>query len=204
MKTVAVISQKGGSGKTTLAIHLAVAAMQAGQKTALIDLDPQASATKWADKRKASEPAVVSAQASRLRAVMEAARENGAALVVIDTPPHSEQNALAAARVADLILTPSRPAILDLETVGDTIDLAKLADKQATVVFNSVPPRGKITDYSAEALEDMGGRICPVRLGYRVIYSKSLTDGRSASEWEPSGKAASEMKRLYAWVRKNL
>jgi chromosome partitioning protein len=204
MQTVAIISQKGGSGKTTLAIHLAVAAAQAGLSVALIDLDPQASASKWGDARKADEPAVVSAQAERLQAVLETARKSGAAFVVIDTAPHSERAALAAARAADLVLTPCRPAILDLQAVGATLDLAKLADKRAVLVFNAVPPRGKTADYSAEALEDLGGDICPVRLGYRVAYSSALVEGQSASEWEPKGKAASEVKRLFAWVKKNI
>src|SRR5215212_1378238 len=114
MKTITILSQKGGAGKTTIALHLAVAAELDGQQTAIIDLDPQASATSWGDSRAAETPAVVSAQASRLTQVLEAARKAGATLAIIDTAPHSESAALAAARAADLILIPCRPAILDL------------------------------------------------------------------------------------------
>src|SRR5215212_8248587 len=90
MKTLAVISQKGGAGKTTLALHLAVGAVVAGKSAAVVDLDPQASAAGWRDTRTAEEPAVVSAQAARLSQVLEVARGNGADLAVIDTAPHSE------------------------------------------------------------------------------------------------------------------
>src|SRR4051812_9330361 len=114
MKVIALLSQKGGAGKTTLALHLAVAAEQDGHQTAIIDLDPQASAASWGDSRAAETPVVVSAQSSRLAQVLEAARNAGAALAIIDTAPHSESAALAAARAADLILIPCRPAILDL------------------------------------------------------------------------------------------
>jgi chromosome partitioning protein len=113
MKTVAVISQKGGAGKSTLALHLAVAAEIAGLATIVIDLDPQASAATWKDLRKADTPSVTSVQAARLPQIMATAVEHGIQLAVIDTAPHSETAALAAARAADFILIPCRPAILD-------------------------------------------------------------------------------------------
>src|ERR1700690_408678 len=116
MKTVAVISQKGGAGKTTLAVNLAVAAELSNVATVLIDLDPQASAKTWHDIRARKDaPFVVSAQASRLEEVLEVSRTNGAEFVIIDTAPHSEAAALAAARAADLVLIPCRPSILDLK-----------------------------------------------------------------------------------------
>src|SRR5689334_18614553 len=138
MKVIAIISQKGGAGKTTLALHLGVAAEHDGKSAAIIDLDPQASATGWGDSREAETPAVVSAQASRLQKVLDAARTSGAAFVIIDTAPHSESAALAAARAADFILIPCRPAILDLRAISDSIDLAKIAEKPSAVVLNAV------------------------------------------------------------------
>src|SRR4051812_10256439 len=129
MKVLAIISQKGGAGKTTLTLHLAVAAELAGLTAAVIDLDPQPSATGWRDTRTTETPAVVSAQAARLTKVLETAAGHGVALAIIDTAPHSESSALAAARAADLILIPCRPAILDLRAIGTTVDLAKLAGK---------------------------------------------------------------------------
>src|SRR5579872_2385971 len=142
MYTIAVISQKGGAGKTTLVAHLAVESERGGVSTAIIDLDPQAIATAWGDSRTGDAPAVVSAQASRLTQVLEAARTGGAGLAIIDTAPHSESAALAAARAADFVLIPCRPAILDLRAISQTINLARLAGKPVAVVLNSVPPRG--------------------------------------------------------------
>ena len=119
MKIVAVISQKGGAGKTTLAVSLAVAAEKQDVPTVLIDLDPQSSAKTWHDIRAEKQaPFVVSAQASRLEDMIEVARANGAELVIIDTAPRTPNAALGAARAADLVLIPCRPAILDLKAIG--------------------------------------------------------------------------------------
>ena len=163
MKSVAVISQKGGAGKTTLAVHLAVAAEMAGKPTAVIDLDPQASATSWKDLRGAQTPAVVSAQAARLQQVLATAAQHGAALAIIDTAPHSESAALAAARQADVVFIPCRPAILDLKAISITVDLAKLAGKEPHVILNAVPPRGPLGEEAAAAIQ-----------GYNVLYLRAV------------------------------
>ena len=123
MDVIAIIAQKGGTGKTTLALSMAVAAHRAGRTAAIIDLDPQASASNWGDRRKANQPAIVSAQPARLPQILEAAEESGADLIVIDTPPRAEQAAIAAARAAHLVLVPCRPSIFDLETFSTTLDL---------------------------------------------------------------------------------
>jgi chromosome partitioning protein len=204
MKVIAILSQKGGAGKTTLALHLAVAAEQNGQQTAVIDLDPQASAANWSDSRTADTPAVVSAQASRLTQVLDAARNAGADLAIIDTAPHSESSALAAARAADLILIPCRPSILDLRAIGSTIDLAKLAKKPAVVVLNTVPPRGSLADDAAQAVAGYDIEVAPIHIGSRAAFLHSLTAGLTAQEYEPSGKAAEEITQLYKWACKHV
>src|SRR5947209_1413992 len=126
MKTIAIISQKGGAGKTTLAVHLATAAAAAGHAVAIIDLDPQATATSWGDDR-TNGPEVISGQAVRLPALMQAARENGASFLVLDTAPNADQTASLAARAADLVLVPCRPARFDLEAVETTLLLTRAA-----------------------------------------------------------------------------
>lgn len=204
MKVIAILSQKGGAGKTTIALHLAVAAERDGRSAAVIDLDPQASATSWGDSREAETPVVVSAQAARLPQVLEAARAAGADFVVIDTAPHSESAALAAARTADLILIPCRPSILDLRAIGTTVDLAKLAGKPSAVVLNTVPPRGTLGDEARQAVAGYGVEIAPVELGQRAAYQHALTAGLSAQEYETSGKAADETTQLYMWTCKHV
>ena len=108
MRATALISRKGGAGKTTLAINLAVAVQRAGIETLVVDLDPQASATAWADSRDAGTPLVLSAHAARLPEILSTARQHGAALCLIDTVPHAEGPALA----AGLALIPRRPSII--------------------------------------------------------------------------------------------
>ena len=110
MYTIALIAQKGGTGKTTLAVHVAADFEGAGGSAAIVDLDPQASAALWGDKRGRS-PFV---------GAVPAARRSGADLVVIDTAPHSESAALAAARAADLALVPLRPGLFDIAALDAT------------------------------------------------------------------------------------
>lgn len=204
MKTIAIISQKGGAGKTTLALHLAVAAEQTGQTVVIIDLDPQASATSWKDSRPGETPIVVSAQSARLPAVLETAKQGGANLCIIDTAPHSESAALVAARAADLILIPCRPAILDLRAISNTIDLAKIAGKHVAVVLNSVPPRGSLAKEAAVAVTGYCVDVAPVQIGQRAAFIHALTIGQTAQEYEPEGKGAKEIKQLYMWTCKQV
>jgi chromosome partitioning protein len=200
MKVLAILSQKGGAGKTTLALHLAVQAERLGLTTAVIDLDLQASAASWGDDRKRETPAVVSAQPSRLTQVLSAARESGAQLAIIDTAPHSESAALAAARESDFILIPCRPAILDLRAISHTIDLARIVAKPVAVVLNSVPSRGSLTTEALDALDGYEVIVCPESLGQRSSFIHSLTAGLAAQEYEPHGKAAREVERLMQWT----
>ncbi len=204
MKTIAVLSQKGGAGKTTLVVHLAVASESARKSAAIIDLDPQASATSWKDLRQADTPAVVSAQVARLPQVLQTAKEHGAALALIDTAPHSESTALAAARNADLILIPCPPAILDLRAIHTTVDLVKLSGKPACIVFNAVPPRGTLGEEASAAVAEYGLPVAPPRISQRSAYMHSLTNGQTAAEFDPGGKAAEEVKALYKWISKQV
>lgn len=204
MKTIAILSQKGGAGKTTLAVHLAVAACLVGHQAAIIDLDPQASATSWKDSRASETPAVVSTQATRLPHVLTAARQAGAALAFLDTAPHVESAALAAARAADLILIPCRPAILDLRAIGLTVDIAKLAGRPAMVVLNAVPHRGTLADEAQQAITSYGVEVAPVRLGQRSAYVHALTVGQAAQEYDAHSKAAEEITHLYMWMCKHV
>ncbi len=204
MKTIAIISQKGGAGKTTLALHLAVAAELSGQTAVIIDLDPQASATSWKDSRPGDTPAVVSAQPARLAAVLDVAEKAGAKICIIDTAPHSESAALAAARAANLILIPCRPAILDLRAISNTIDLAKIAGKPVAVVLNSVPPRGSLAEEAAVAVAGYGVDIAPVQIGQRAAFMHALTIGQTAQEYDSTGKGSKEIQQLYIWTCKQL
>jgi chromosome partitioning protein len=200
MKTIALTSQKGGAGKTTLALHLAVASVQAGRNTAIIDLDPQASATNWKDRRAAELPVVISAHASRLRHEIKRVEESGGEVVLIDTAPHADSAALEAAKAADLVLIPCRPAILDIEALASTLQLVRVTKTPVLIVLNAVAATGTEAAEAADAIAGLDAEVCPVSLGNRVAFSRSLISGRTAQEIEPEGKAAREIERLHAFM----
>jgi len=202
MKIVAVISQKGGAGKTTLALHLAAAAGMAKLSTVVIDLDPQASSAEWKDSRKQETPVVITLPHTRLAQGLQAAQEGGAKLAVIDTAPHSEAAAIAAIRAADLVLIPCRPGILDLRAIGTTAELLKLADKPAFVVLNAMPPgASQLLKDARSAVAVHGLAVAGVVLHQRASFAHALTAGMTATEYEPKGKAAAEVATLLKWVR---
>ena len=200
VQTVALISQKGGAGKTTVALHLAVAFAASGRNTAVIDLDPQASAANWADRRQAELPVVISAHASRLQHEMRRAQDAGCQLLVLDTAPHSDRTALDAAKAADLILMPCRAAILDIEAVTTTLELVQTTGKPVYAVLNATTPQGHEAREAAEALAELNVQACPTWLGNRVAFARSLISGQTAQEIDPKGKAAQEIDILHAFV----
>lgn len=201
MFTIALISQKGGVGKTTLAIHLATAFEAAGHQTLLVDLDPQTSAAEWKDARQAERPYVMAVPASRLVKTLETARENGAEVVILDTAPHSEGTALEAARAANLILVPCQPSIMDLRAMRKTADLLNYLKKPTFAVLNEVAPQGTVADEAARAITaQFSVAVAPTRLGQRVAFNRCLLTGQTAQEYEPDGKAAQEINALMQWA----
>ena len=196
MRAIALLSQKGGSGKTTLAVHLAVAAGDA----LIIDTDKQKSAANWWRERDAELPELVTANA---RSVPKALSATQRPWVFLDTPPHAEEALRAIAEAVDYILIPTRPAILDLRAIADTVALVQ--GKPAAIVLNSCPAgRGVaeagIVAEARKALEAYGLPICPVAVTQRVAYSHALTGGQAVTEFEPDGKAAEEIRKLWSWL----
>src|SRR3954454_21189594 len=140
MKTIAILMQKGGSGKTTTAFNLAVAFALADHSTVLLDLDPQASACRIADGRGDVGPIVLDCAHARLAQTMQPAADAGAELCILDTPPKAESASLAAARAADLVVVPVQPARLDLDALQETRDILVIAKTPALVIISRAPP----------------------------------------------------------------
>ena len=201
MRTIAVVSQKGGAGKTTLSVHLAVAAATAGYSVAVIDLDQQATAAQWADWRNDDTVAVVAAPHGRLLPTLEEARRSEVDLVIIDSPPAADSAAVAAAKAADLVLIPTRPSAFDLHAIKTTSELVRVAQKPGYVVLNGVPPRAAaLVEEVATVVHSLGLTLAPVCLVDRAAFRHAVINGQTAQEYEPNGKAAGEVESLYTWV----
>lgn len=202
MTTISIVSQKGGAGKTSLAINLAGAAEASGQDAVIIDLDPQASAKSWYDRRGEENPVVISAQAAALSEVLETAAAHGADYAIIDTAPHSETAALTAGKAADLILIPCRASYVDLKAIEITIDLVRLARKPAMFVLSCIRPGDKTLPDSAEShLAQYSIPVSPQRITQRAAVVHALTAGQAVTEFEPDGAAALEVRALFKLAR---
>lgn len=202
MKAIACISQKGGVGKTTISINLAVAAARDGKQVVLLDLDPQQSAARWSRLRNDDNPLIIPAHAPNLAELLKKAEDGGADLVIIDTAPKSENASLTAAKLADFILIPTQPSSLDLDAIGDTVQIVRLADKPAAIILTNTKPRSVLADMAADAIAEYGLPVVPVRLGSRVAFVKSLADGKGLVEFEPNGPSAKEISELYTFTCK--
>ncbi|WP_294190394.1 ParA family partition ATPase [uncultured Sphingomonas sp.] len=205
MPTIAIISQKGGAGKTTLALHLAAVAQEAGAVSLVIDTDPQATASQWAAWRGDRAPEVIDSPPPRLAAKVEAARGQGAEVIVIDTPPHADSAARAAVELADLVLIPCRPSAFDLSAIQTTAKLVQLLRKPAFVVFTAGSPNApRVYEEAGELVDSYGTPPCPVILPDRAAYRHASAQGATVTEIEPAGKAASEVRELYKWTCRQL
>lgn len=200
MKVLSIISQKGGVGKTTLATALAVEGSRDGKKTVLFDLDPQASASFWMDTRQDSTLAITAVPAARLGHVLAAVREAGCDLAIIDTPPFAKDIAFEAAQHADFVLVPTRPAVLDVMAMARTLDLVKHYGTPFAAVLTFCPPQGRELDDTIGTIQQLGAKVCPVRIGNRIAYSRAQQTGLAAQEIDPEGKAAREIAQLYEYT----
>ncbi|WP_169546511.1 ParA family partition ATPase [Sneathiella aquimaris] len=209
MKIISLLAQKGGAGKTTLTVHLAVLAASEGNRVLLVDTDPQKSTGDWWREREADEPGLVEITADKIPNVIEAAKEAGVEFVFIDTAPHAEPAAYAASKAADLVLIPTRPSILDLRAIGATTNIIQDVGTNAAIVLNSCPPsRGygeaTLIKEAREALTAYEVPVCPIAIIQRAAMAHSLIDGHSVFEYEPDGKAADEIRKLWNWTKEQL
>jgi len=205
MFVVSLVGQKGGTGKTTICLGLACAAVAAGHTVAVIDLDPQATASKWQDRRADDNPAVVSAQASRLKPALDVARTNAADFVIIDSAGRSDDSALAAARAADLILVPTRTSIVEIETLPAVTDLLRIAGgtERAFIVLNGLHPSAGAAgiEDARQMMRSLYGLASYSRhLCQRSAYSDAMLTGTTPQERDPDGKAGQELGQLFEFV----
>lgn len=204
MRVLALASQKGGSGKTTLSGHLAVQAQRVGAgPVVLIDIDPQGSLADWWNERSAEYPAFAQTTVSRLSADLELLRQQGFKLAVIDTPPAITMAIQSVIQVAELVLVPTRPSPHDLRAVGATVDLCERAGKPLIFVVNAATPKARITAEAAVALSQHG-TVAPVTLHQRTDFAASMIDGRTVMECDPASRSAGEVAALWSYVSDRL
>jgi chromosome partitioning protein len=205
MKVLALICQKGGTAKTTTAINLAVEAMAYGLEVAVIDLDPQVSACDWKDIRGDEPPVVVATPVPHLPRALKAAADTGADLVLVDTAGRTNDAAIAAARVADLVLIPLQPSLIDLKTLGATLEIIRLGGNRPTKgLLTRVKAAGTRHEATTAWLQEQGVEVCPAMLGERVTYQDAYAQGRGVVETEPAGKAALEIRQVYEYISRLL
>jgi chromosome partitioning protein len=204
MLVIALASQKGGSGKTTLSGHLAVEAEKAGAgPVALIDTDPQGSLAAWWNVRTEKTPAFAKVGVFDLQSAMKQLEQSGIKLLIIDTPPAITDAISHVISLSDLILVPCRPSPHDLRSVGATADLADRHKKALIFIVNAATPRARITGEAAVALSQHG-TVAPITIHHRVDFAASMVDGRTVGEVLPDSPSAKEINELWIYIQDRL
>jgi len=204
MHVIAVVSQKGGSGKTTLTGHLSVQAEMSGQgPIAIIDTDPQGSLAAWWNERQAETPLFIKTTLIDLPTHLRHLSDAGIKTVFIDTPPAITGAIQDVIKIADYILVPTKPSPHDLRAVGATVKLVQASAKPMVFILNDASSRAKITYEAAIALSQHG-TVAPVTIHHRTLFASSMIDGRTAQELDPKGLSAMEMHGLWEYVNAKL
>ncbi len=204
MQVLAITSQKGGSGKTTLSGHIAVEAERRGAGPgALVDTDPQGSLSSWWNAREAETPVFVQTLVERLPDDLDRLRTQGTKLVIIDTPPAITSTIIEVVRVADLVVIPIRPSPHDLRAAGATVDLVERLNKPLVFVLNCASARARITTEAAIALSQHGALASSV-IHQRTNFATSMIDGRTVMEIPKAERSAAEIVALWDYLSNRL
>lgn len=210
MRTVVLATRKGGSGKSTLTIGLALAAMDAGHNVRLIDTDPQGTLSNWQSRRGIAEPMVETiCNADDIEHRLESLARGGVTLVIIDTASGINAATTTAIRHADLCLIPARPCVADIEASAATLKIVRAWRKPFAFVLNQAPIRGRRIDNAAHALgdevaRDVGEVLAQPFVAMRNDHQDALASGLAVSEYAPAGKSAEEIRSLWHWTEARL
>jgi chromosome partitioning protein len=205
MRIIALVTQKGGSGKSTIASSLAVAAAEAGEKVIVVDMDPQASLTRWSRARKDTNIGVTAIAPGKLPSALSAMEKAGITLVVLDTPGTDSIASASAMKVADLCVIPARPNAFDLWASETTRKQLRSLRKEYAFLLNQCPPaqQSARVEQGVEALEAMGGLLNPL-IRSRVDYQEATRLGLGVTELHASGEAAEEIRKLWSSLKRRM
>lgn len=204
MNTISLLAQKGGVGKTTLALHWAVEASKHSPHVAIIDMDIQASATRWYERRTHNTPRMLRANTHTIAQAVEACQQNNMEWVFVDTMPRTEASSVAAAQVADLIVLPCGPSVLDIEAVHHSITIARAVTTPCVIIINRGRHSSSINTKAAQVLTRYGVPVCPVYVMRRAALEDAFIDGRAIGELAPRSKAAQEITAAWQWIQQQL
>ena len=199
MRSIAFLSQKGGSGKTTLAVHIAVAAEALGERVTIIDTDPQGSVMAWRQTRTSDRPHTVSATPSTLRRIIDSTRHDET-LIVIDTAPHLQPGTSTIVAQADVLLIPCRPSAFDLATIPSSVQIARAVGKPTAFILNACPARAPEVRETRDVLETYDIPVAPMIIGERRAFARAIASGRAVTEFDAKGRAAQEVIALWQWL----
>ena len=204
MAVISIAQQKGGAGKTTLAVQLGVAWLVSGKRLAMLDIDPQASLFTWFNLRRrrlgdeAGGLVVQGLSGWRLGSELRRFRDEFDHILV-DSPPHAEIELKTAIREADLALLPCQPSALDVWATKPTLEYARSERTDALLVLNRVPPRGRAAATIRAEIEAAGWPLAATSLGNRQAFAASIGEGRGVAETAP----ASPARRSQHWPRRS-
>jgi chromosome partitioning protein len=204
MKVIAFASQKGGSGKTTLAGHIAVQAEMSGAgPVAIVDTDPQGSLADWWNSRSDETPLFAQTYITRLESDLQKMAQMGIKTLIFDTPPAITGTIQQVVRVSDLVVIPTRPSPHDLRAAGATVDIVEALGKSLIFVINGATPRARITAEAAIALSQHGV-VAPVNIHHRTEFASSMIDGRTVMELSSTRRSKSEIYDLWEYISERL
>ena len=207
MNIISIVSTKGGAGKTSFSQCLAVEALRQGLPSAIIDTDPQKSAAEWGDQRDAvgiEAPAVIALGSKRLASVLADLKKRGAAMVIIDTPPHSAPAINVALESSTSAIMVTRPNPMDISALEATWNIVSKMKKPSAAVFTQAPPgaRAKALGLAKGRLDQLSIDYCPTPITYTLSFPYAQAEALAVQEREPTGKSRAEIAEIWGWLKR--
>lgn len=203
MQIISFVTQKGGSGKTTLAINCAVVATKKNKKVLIIDMDRQGTAESWYQDRDSENPQLIKIEATELQKAIQATGKQKFDYVIIDTPGRDEPAQAAAIKASDFCIVPCRPSPADMKATPPTVETIRRLGKPAFFVLTQTPPKSFRIREAERGLSVLG-TVCPIPIVSRAAYQDAQGAGLGVTEYDASGKAAGEISELWNWIQKKI